>query len=289
MRSLPIYGKGVSFPFRIDPATGRVAVSSGSSDGSSVALAYLNEEAWTIREEITAEQNLIAEAIAHILLTRQTEHDTLPQFGSDINAFLFDSNSFETKYLLDVYFKQAALRWEKRAFVADDAITFPDRLDRAAYGEMPVSVAISFAQKQPQGNLVAPFASTNQARLAEYPSAELDISKHDYYSRYYNNPINTDGTVRFNLPITRKPIPPAIDDYIVKVKYEQNWLDIAWAEYQDIRYWWIPADCYVYDAADQGLSWDVMYPAYELEMGASLRLPSIIRVQNEIAIDKYSG
>lgn len=289
MRSNPVYGKGVSFPFRIDPATGRVSVSSGSSDSSSVALAYLNEEAWTIRETVYPEQNLIAESIAHILLTQQGEHDTLPEFGSNPNAFIFDNNAPETKYLLESYFKRAAIRWEKRAAVPDNGVSFPGRLERANYGELPVQVNIDFAQKQPAGNLVTPYVTATEARLAEYPSSNLDSSKHDYNSRYFSNPIDVDGDIRFNQPFTKRYIPPAPDDYSYRVKYGDNWLTIAWSEYSDIRYWWVAADVYVQDSADNGLSADVMYPAYELEMGERLRLPSLVRVLNEISVNKFSG
>lgn len=289
MRYLPFYGKGVSFPFRIDPSTGRVAVSEGSSDSVSVALAYLNEESWTIREETNPRQNLIAEAIANILLTRQGEHDTLPEYGGDANAFIFDSISAETKYVLDFYFRQSTIRWEKRAFVPKGSVSFPNKLHRATYGELPVQVDISFSDKQPAGNLVAPYVDTSQARLAEYPSASIDRSKHDYNSRYYSCPVEVSDNISYNLPNNKKYIKPASDDYIYRVKYEQNWLDIAFSEYDDIRHWWIPANVYAQDSAESGLSWDTMYPAYELETGETLRLPSRVRVLNELSIDKYAG
>lgn len=289
MRHLPFFGKGVSFPFRFDPATGRLSVSEGSSDSVSVALAYLNEEAWTIREDTDPKQNLVAEAIANILLTRQGEHDTLPEYGGDPNAFIFDSIAAETKYIMDVYFRQSTVRWEKRARVPKDGVTFPNRLHRAQHGEFPVQVDISFAEKQPAGNLVAPYVDTNQARLAEYSSAELDQSKHDYNSRYFDCPIDVNSDVKFNAPYGKKYLPPSRDDYPYRVKYEQNWLDIAYSEYEDIRHWWIPANIYIQDSAEAGISWDVMYPAYQIDTGTVLRLPSRARVLNELSIDRYAG
>lgn len=289
MRYLPYFGKGISFPFRINSSTGRVEVSEGSADSSSVALAYLNEDAWTVREETNAKQNLVAEAVSNILLTRQGEHDTLPEYGSNSNAFLFERITPEVKFVLDVYFRQAAVRWEKRVTVPEGAVTFPYPIQRATLGEFAVDVMMQFAEKQPAGNLVAPYVDTRQARLAEYPTASLDQSKHDYDSRYYSHPIDSVDGISFNAPRSKKYIAPANDDYPYRVKYEENWLDIAWSEYQNLEYWWIPANVYVQDAAELGLSWDAMYPAYQIDTGKILRLPSLRRVHAELSTDKFAG
>lgn len=291
MRQNPVYGKGVSFPFRVESTTGAVSTSIGSSDSVSVALAYLSQEAWTIREEVFPEQNLVAEAIANILLTREGEHDTLPEYGGDINSFIFDNSSYETRFLLDVYFRQAVKRWEKRAFLSENSIIFSQTQTQHRYGEFPVEVDISFAMKQPKGNLVAPYTTTVEARTAEYPADSFDPSRHDYCSRYYNNPTAIDGSnnVSFNKLSRQRDIPKAADDYLYKTKYLDSWLSISWSEYADIRYWDIIANSYLQDCAEEGLSSDFMYPSFEMEIGTQIRLPSRQRVLMQLSIDRFAG
>lgn len=283
MRSIPAYGKGISFPFRVDRATGRIAVSSGLRDGASVSLAYLNES-WSVREAHEIAQNLIAEAIAHIVLTRKGEHDTLPEFGSNEQAILFENNSAETKYLVEYFFHESTRRWEKRAQVPEiGGISWPSNSGRESFGELPVHVFIKFIDGQLNGNLVAPFVSVREAREAEYAAGALDLVGHDYFSRYFNNSVaELDGS-RFNRVVPPAFIAPAYDDYFYNTGYEDNWLTVASSEYGDIRHWHIPARMYVQDAAEQGLSSDVMYPAHELEMGTRIRMASLSRVMTEIS------
>jgi phage baseplate assembly protein W len=289
MRYLPFYGKGISFPIRVDPVSGRFSVSVGSTDSASVALAYINEEAWTIREDVRPQQNLVAEAVSNILLTRQGEHDTLPEYGSDASAFIFDSISPETKYIMDIYFRQATVRWEKRAKIPQGSVSFPDRQLRAQYGELPVQVEIAFADKQPKGNLVAPYVSVSEARSAEYQSSSFDVSSHDYQSRYYDAPVSTDSGTIFNRLPAKRYIPSASDDYYYRVKYMDSWLSISHSEYGDIRYWNIIADMYVQDSAEEGLTSDVMYPSYQVEMGTQIRLASLTRVMTQMSVYQFTG
>ncbi len=288
MRTIPAYGKGVSFPFRIDRATGKLSVSAGSSDSASVSLAYLNES-WTVREVRETVQNLIAESIAHIVLTRKGEHDTLPDFGSNEQAILFENNAPETKYLVEYFFHESTKRWEHRAVVPErGGVSWPSNRGRETFGQLPVQVFIEFIDGQVTGNLVAPFVSVREARQTEYPATEIDSSGHDYYSRYFHTAeASLDGT-SINRIDPPKYIAPAYDDYFYKVKYGDNWLTIAWSEYGDIRHWHIPAQVYVQDAAEQGLSSDVMYPAFELEMGQRIRMPSLARVQTQLSTERYS-
>ena len=282
MRSIPAYGRGISFPFRVDIATGRIAVSSGSSDGASVSLAYLNES-WTVREVKEIAQNLIAESIAHIVLTRKGEHDTLPEFGSNEQAILFENNSPETRYLVEYFFHESTRRWEKRAQVPESGgVKWPSNTGREGFGELPVQVFIRFIDGQVRGNLVAPFVTVKEAREAEYQTGETDSGRHDYLSRYFGNSSAEIDGIRFNRVIPRGFIPPAYDDYFYRTKYEDNWLTIALSEYGDIRHWHIPARMYVQDAAEQGLSSDVMYPAHELPMGTRVRMASQSRVLTEV-------
>ncbi len=286
MRTLPAYGKGVSFPFSVNPATGGISVSVGSSDGASVSLAYLNES-WTVREIRETARNLIAESIAHIVLTNRGEHDTLPAFGSDEQAILFENNAPETRYVVEYYFHESTKRWERRAFVPESGgVSWPARAGVQTYGELPVLVYIQFVEGQVSGNLVAPFVTVREAREAEYPSIDLDSSKHDFLSRYFGQRVEVTDGASFNRVVPPRFIPPAHDDYLYPVKYEDTWLGIAWSEYGDIRHWHIPAQMYVQDAADQGLSSDVMYPAHELEMGKKIRMASLSRVMTELSVER---
>lgn len=286
MRSIAAYGRGVSFPFRVNRSTGKVSVSVGSSDGASVSLAYLNES-WTVREVRETVQNLIAESIAHIVLTRKGEHDTLPEFGSNEQAILFENNSQETKYLVEYFFHESTRRWEKRAEVPETGgISWPANTGREHYGQLPVQVSIRFIDGQTQGNLVAPFVSVRDARESGYPTNGIDSSGHDYFSRYFGHPkAELDGT-GFNRVIPPGFIPPAYDDYFYRVRYDDNWLTIAWSEYGDIRYWPIPARMYVQDCAEQGHSADVMYPGHELEMGTRIRMASPTRVFTQLSVER---
>ena len=91
-KSLPFMGSGIGFPFRLSSSTGGVVVTQGTTDSISVALQYLQDN-WTIREDAAPSTNHIAEAIGHILLTRPTEHDTLPEFGSRLFFILFEPDT----------------------------------------------------------------------------------------------------------------------------------------------------------------------------------------------------
>ena len=118
MRSFPFFGKGVSFPFRLNPKGG-VLVTEGNTDNLSVALSYLYEK-WTIREKLQPFANHIAESIMHILLTVPEEHETLPEFGSYIFKILFEPNAYNFKLACSRYFVNSTRRWEKRARVRNE-------------------------------------------------------------------------------------------------------------------------------------------------------------------------
>ena len=118
MKTAPFYGRGLAFPFRLNPATGGVQITEGSADAPPVALEYVGDR-FTIREDLPDWANHIAEAIAHILLTAQYEHDTLPEFGGRLNWLLFDPNTEDTQELANHYFSTATERWEKRAKIHD--------------------------------------------------------------------------------------------------------------------------------------------------------------------------
>lgn len=82
-----IYGRGISFPPRID-ANGRVAWSEGTQN--------------------------IRESIKVILLTELGERLMLTEFGAGLKQFLYEPNTVETRRLLEEQITQALEQWEPR-------------------------------------------------------------------------------------------------------------------------------------------------------------------------------
>ena len=94
-----IYGRGISFPPRID-ANGHVAWSEGTQN--------------------------IRESIKVILLTELGERLMLTEFGAGLKQFLYEPNTVETRRLLEEQITQALEQWEPRlqlqeVNVAEDA------------------------------------------------------------------------------------------------------------------------------------------------------------------------
>lgn len=83
-----ILGKGFSFPFRFDPATGGVAMSADEEN---------------IRENITI-----------LLSTRPGERQMLPLYGCRIHELLFAPQTHATATLAAAYVEEALNRWEPR-------------------------------------------------------------------------------------------------------------------------------------------------------------------------------
>lgn len=82
-----IYGRGISFPPRID-ANGRVAWSEGTQN--------------------------IRESIKIILLTELGERLMLSEFGAGLKKFLYEPNTVETRRLIEEQITQALNQWEPR-------------------------------------------------------------------------------------------------------------------------------------------------------------------------------
>jgi len=82
-----IYGRGISFPPRID-ANGRVAWSEGTQN--------------------------IRESIKIILLTELGERLMLSEFGAGLKNFLYEPNTVETRRLIEEQITQALNQWEPR-------------------------------------------------------------------------------------------------------------------------------------------------------------------------------
>jgi phage baseplate assembly protein W len=86
-------GRGWSFPFRFDPATGQVAMSEFEEN---------------IRQSITI-----------ILGTRPGERQMLPKFGCRIHELLFAPNTPVTARRAKRYVEEALAMWEPRIEVID--------------------------------------------------------------------------------------------------------------------------------------------------------------------------
>lgn len=87
-----LFGRGISFPPRIG-SDGRVA--------------------WSV-----GEQN-VREAIRVILLTQRRERVRLPEFGGDLDRYLFEPNTVTTRHLLREQVVKALTRWEPRIAVEE--------------------------------------------------------------------------------------------------------------------------------------------------------------------------
>lgn len=281
MKKLPIYGRGISFPFRINPVTGGIQMSDGVDDAGTVDLAYIRED-WSIREDISGPQNHIAESIAHILLTRFLEHDTLPPFGSDLFNVLFEPNTPEFKMLAAHYFQEAADRWEHRCDIPQEGVEWFDTGIGIQRGELPVTVTPTFIRQQVPENLVSPFIDSRQQREAEYPVGSSDAAFHDWMSRYYGSTIYKDGATSYIRPRKFMDIPPGPDDLFYEVIQDDTWLLISWKAYKDIRAWWLIAQIAVNEYAAQEESRDFMDHTGDPIPGTLLRIPSRSRLLTQL-------
>lgn len=81
-------GRGWGFPFRFDPASGRVA---------------LSEYEENIRQNITI-----------ILGTRPGERQMLPNFGCRVHEYLFAPATQSNAHMVGHYVREALERWEPR-------------------------------------------------------------------------------------------------------------------------------------------------------------------------------
>jgi len=285
-RTSRFLGKGIAFPLRINEATGGVQITEGIRNPSSVMLQYVMER-WTIREDTREAENHIAESISHILLTSPTEHDTLPEFGSNIKNILFEPNHPSFHTILEHWLQWSTERWEKRARVpVSDGVKFLPSGTLTDQGRLPVVAKVDFIPQQAEMNLVAPFVTSRQARGQEYPVVEVDESGHDYPSRYYGSTVLERAGICYNR--LRKPtyLPPARDDEFYTVKHGDTWLLISWELYRDIRYWPYLAQMWVDDQAEDGATRDsTIDTTGDPVMGTVLRVPSRTRMLMEVSVD----
>jgi len=104
MNAADLFGQGISFPPRLG-ADGRFAWSNGSDN--------------------------IREAIQVILLTDQNERLMLPNFGGNLQTYLFQPNTVATRQRLKEQIQNALTLWEPRITVQSVSVD-PDADDPRA-------------------------------------------------------------------------------------------------------------------------------------------------------------
>jgi len=120
-------GKGLGFPARVDSESGKCELSSG--------------------------EDLIEESILMILGTAKGERVMRPDFGCGIRELIFAPNNTVTATLVDVYIKEALLKWEPRIEVTSVAVT-PDRDED---NRLNIDIGYRIKTTNTKKNLVYPF------------------------------------------------------------------------------------------------------------------------------------
>ncbi len=120
-------GHGFSFPFRVDPATNRIAMSSAEQD--------------------------VEEAIRIILRTNLGERVMLPEFGTSAGDFLFSDDRAERVAALEESVREALDQWEPR--ITDIEVT-ADR-DGSSKGILAINIQYTLRVTNNQFNMVYPF------------------------------------------------------------------------------------------------------------------------------------
>ena len=284
-RTAPFLGKGVAFPFSVDPVKGGVKMSAATFDSIAVGVEFVPDQ-FSVAEDVFNRENHLAESIKHILLTEKGEYDWLPEFGSRISTIIHDPNNLYARMEYETWAQLAVARWEKRVRMdSPDAWRWADQTeDSYDRGEAIYQVNPEIVATQVPGNLVGPFVTPREARLAEYPSQTLDNEGHDWTSRYLDVAAIDVDDARLLRPVSFRPLPPRPDDVFYTVVYGDTYLMIAFKLYADVRFWWPIADMRVYDAAQAGESWDALDITDELALGDMLRAPSKARILTEIAV-----
>ena len=277
----PFLGKGLAFPFRLS-AKGGAEMTVGKTDNLPIGLEYLQER-FTIDQPVSVSANHVAEAIGHILLTHPGERDWLPEFGSKVDYILFDPNLVYTQQEFETWLELSTIRWEKRAFIqVPDGVMWKNDPDGIDKGHLSAKIDPTIIPRQSEGNMVAPMASPRDTRSLEYPLGNSDSAGHDWLSRYKNSTVYEENGESYLRPRFDMPIAYAVDDTYYETKQLDTWLSISYKFYGDIRLSWVISDCYVQDAAKEGLSRQVIDTTGDPDPGIFLRIPSRARVLTEI-------
>jgi len=127
-------GRGWKFPVRVDPTTGRIAMSEMEQD--------------------------IKESIYIILKTAMGERLMRPEFGCGIHDLVFSSMSTVTLGLFESRVREAIKRWESRVEILrlDVFTKEPDR------GKLEINLSCQVRDTNTEFNLVFPFYLTEGQR-----------------------------------------------------------------------------------------------------------------------------
>lgn len=279
---LPFLGKGLAFPFRVDPVTGGVKLTGGNLDALPIAVGTAPDQL-TISEQVFGRENHIADCAAHIILTQVGEYDVLPEFGSRPDSIIHDPNNEYSRMEYETWLRLSLARWEKRVRVdGPQHFRWNDQSNESMdRGEAIYRIDPEVQRSQVPGNLVAPFVTPRDARNQEYPVGTTDAEGHDWTSRYYGMPAYEYGSDRLLRLRQVRPIGAAPDDEFYEVRRNDNWWRVSWALYRDIRFWWIIADFYVNDMAESGGSSAALDVTVDPPVGTLLRAPSKARLLTE--------
>jgi phage baseplate assembly protein W len=278
----PFYGTGVLFPARLNNR-GDFAIGEGSIHEDLSNLEIMAEAA-DIGQ--LYRNGLIRGEMAHILLCRIGEHDTLPEFGSRLHMILYSGNTKLTQVQAEVYLSIATERWEKRLTIPDEeGVRWGATGEEIDEGKLHCLIMPHWSQKQTEKNLVTPYVTCRAARLAEYPTAQVDRDGHDYDSRYYRAQVfERDGIRALRLPRKRREFPPASDDHFHEVgPLGASWLSLAHQYYGDVRLWHVIAEAYQSDAATEALGRDYMDTTGDAPAGETIRIPSPTRALMQLS------
>jgi uncharacterized protein len=119
-------GKGLGFPIRPDPSTGRIPAAEGMA--------------------------LVRQSIGQILDTEPGERIMLPTFGCGLRRYLMEPNTLTTRSAMERDIEDALNRWEPRIQLTNVAVT-PDKDPSLVW------IEISYVRRSDQrpDNLVYPF------------------------------------------------------------------------------------------------------------------------------------
>jgi Bacteriophage baseplate protein W len=119
-------GKGLGFPIRPDPSTGRIPAAEGMA--------------------------LARQSIGQILDTEPGERIMLPAFGCGLRRYLMEPNTLTTRSAMERDIEDALNRWEPRIQLTNVAVT-PDKDPSLVW------IEISYVRRSDQrpDNLVYPF------------------------------------------------------------------------------------------------------------------------------------
>ena len=120
-------GRGFSFPFRVDPSTNRIAMSSAEQD--------------------------VEEAIRLILRTNLGERVMLPEFGTAAGEFLFSDSRAERIAALEESVREALEQWEPRIMDVDVSAS----REGGSSGVLEINIIYTLRVTNNQFNMVYPF------------------------------------------------------------------------------------------------------------------------------------